>query len=138
MINVFLDLCLKKISTKKKKRPGSKHQDGGRHQDEQMMHWFNLLIMWFESESGAELYTLSELHSKMAEFSDGSNVYSMKRLKQKLQEHYQDYIFFANIEGRDNVICFRNMAEYVINQKWQSKRNDTECEAEHIVTIPAT
>ena len=137
---VYHDLCFSRFMLKKdldKKRPGSKHQDGGRHQDEQMMHWFNLLIMWFESESGAELYTLSELHSKMAEFSDGSNVYSMKRLKQKLQEHYQDYIFFANIEGRDNVICFRNMAEYVINQKWQSKRNDTECEAEHIVIMAA-
>ena len=33
-------------------------------------------------------YTLSELHAKMEEFSDESEeVYSIKRLKQKLQEH---------------------------------------------------
>ena len=71
---VYHDLCFSRFMLKKdldKKRPGSKHQDGGRHQDEQMMHWFNLLIMWFESESGAELYTLSELHSKMADFQMG-------------------------------------------------------------------
>ena len=32
---------------------------------------------------------LSELHAKMEEFSDGSEVYSIKRLKQKLQEQYR-------------------------------------------------
>ncbi len=73
------------------------------------MHWFRLLIQWLESESGAELYTLSELHSKMVEFSKGSDVYSIKRLKQKIQEHYKEYIFFATVEGRDNVVCFKNM-----------------------------
>ena len=48
-----------------------------------MLQWFKLLILWLQSESGAELYTLTELHSKMIEFSDGSGVYTIKRLKQK-------------------------------------------------------
>ena len=72
-----------------------------------------------ESESGAELYTLTELHSKMVEFSDGGDVYTIKRLKQKLQEHYKEHIFFAYVEGRENVVCFKNMAMYIINEKWQ-------------------
>ena len=61
---------------------------------------------------------------------------SIKILKQKL-EHYQITYFFANVEGRDNVVCFRNMAEYIINQQWHAKRNDTECEAEHIMAMAA-
>ena len=35
------------------------------------MHWFGLIIYLAEI---AELYTLSELHSKMVEFSEGSDV----------------------------------------------------------------
>ena len=50
-----------------------------------MLKWFNILVEWLESESGAELYTITELHSKMIEFSDGADVYTIKRLKQKLQ-----------------------------------------------------
>ena len=92
-------------------------------QDEGMLQWFKLLIEWLESECGAELYTLTELHSIMTEFSDGSGVYTTKRLKQKLQEYYQEHIFFANVEGHENVVCFRNMAKFIINEKWQSSRN---------------
>ena len=61
-----------------------------------MLKWFNILVEWLESESGAELYTITEqLHSKMIEFSDGADVYTIKRLKQKLQELYQEHIFFC-------------------------------------------
>ncbi len=54
-----------------------------------------LLIKWFEAEADAELYTLTELHSKMIKHADESDVYSKKRLKQKLQERYTNYIFFC-------------------------------------------
>lgn len=102
-----------------------------------MLKWFKVLIEWLESESGAELYTLTELHSKMVEFSDGDDVYTVKRLKQKLQEHYKEHIFFANVEGHENVVCFKNMAKYIINEKWQSSRNSTEDKAEWIVSTAA-
>ena len=102
-----------------------------------MLKWFKVLIKWLESESGAELYTLTELHSKMVEFSDGDDVYTIKRLKQKLQEHYKEHIFFANVEGRENVVCFKNMAKYIINEKWQSSRDSMEDKAEWIVSTAA-
>lgn len=102
-----------------------------------MLKWFKALIEWLESESGAELYTLTELHSKMVEFSDGGDVYTIKRLKQKLQEHYKEHIFFANVEGRENVVCFKNMAMYIINEKWQSSRNSMEDKAGWIVSTAA-
>jgi hypothetical protein len=74
---VYHDQCFSRFMLKKyldKRNAGGKHQDGCRHQDKSLMHWFGLLISWLESESGAELYTLSELHSKMVELSDGSDV----------------------------------------------------------------
>ena len=53
----------------------------------------------------------------------------IKGLKQKLQEHYKEHIFFANVEGCENVVCFKNMAMYIINEKWQSSRNSMEDKA---------
>lgn len=102
-----------------------------------MLKWFKVLVEWLESESGAELYTLTELHSKMVEFSNGDDVYTIKRLKQKLQEHYKEHIFFANVEGRENIVCFKNMATYIITEKWQSSRSSIEDEAAWIVSTAA-
>lgn len=45
---------------------------------------------------------------------------------------------FAEIEGRSNVVCFRNMASYIINEKWYSeKKDDIQDEANRIVTAAA-
>ena len=57
-----------------------------------MLKWFKAFIEWLESESGAELYTLTELHSKMVEFFDGGDYYTIKRLKQKLQDVLKRYV----------------------------------------------
>lgn len=74
----------------------------------------------------------------MEEFSGESEVYTLKRLKRKLQEHYGDFIFFAEVEGRSNVLCFKNMAKYIINDKWHSERNDSiEDEVERIIIAAA-
>jgi len=103
-----------------------------------MMHWFQVLCQWLESEADAELYTLAELHDKMTEFSGGLGVYSHKWLKQKLNGHYGDFIFFAEVEGRDNVLCFKNMARYIINDKWHTeKKENAEDEADRIVCAAA-
>ena len=50
----------------------------------------------------------------MAEISGRSEIYSMKRMKEMLLEHYNDSIFFAEMGGCDNVVCFRNMAKHAI------------------------
>ncbi len=103
-----------------------------------MLYWFQKLCQWLESEADAELYTLMELHAKISAFSDGAEVYTTKRLKQKLHEHYKDHIFFAEIEGSSNVLCFRNMANYIVNERWQSeKKEDSGDEMERIVVAAA-
>ena len=110
----------------------------GRPEDQLMLQWFKMLCQWLESEAGAESYTLTELHDKMKEISDNSEVYTIKRLKQKLQEHYKEFIFFAEVEGRSNVVCFKDMAKYIINEKWHSeKKANIEDEAERIVITAA-
>lgn len=106
----------------------------GRSSNPAMQKWFEKLCQWLESEAGAELFTLSELHSKMVEFAGKSEVYTIRRLKQKLQEHYKEYAFFAEIKGRSNVLCFKNIVEYIINEKWYSeKKASIEDEAKGIV-----
>lgn len=99
----------------------------GRPEDQEMRQWFEMLCNWLEASlpanriasrnTDADLYTLSELHGKMTEFCGGSDVYTIKRLKQKWQDRYQDFVFFADVEERSNVVCFRNMAKYIISEK---------------------
>ena len=90
---VYHQKCYSQFTLKRELNPMSKPQ--GRPQDQGMLQWFEMLLQWLESEAGAELYTLAELQAKMEEFSNESEVYSIKRLKQKLQDHYKEFIFFA-------------------------------------------
>ena len=53
----------------------------GKPEDQMMLHWFKMLL---ELEAGGESFTLTKLHDKMKEISDNSEVYTVKRLKQKL------------------------------------------------------
>ena len=95
-----------------------------------MVDFFNKLCEWLEEE--AELYTLVELYERMIDIAGGSNdVYSVKRLKQKLQDKYKDFIFFAEIQGRKNVVCLRNMADFIINDKWyEAKKQNIQDKSE--------
>ena len=103
-----------------------------------MGQYFKQLCQWLDLEAGSELYTVTELQAKMMVFSDGSEVYTVKRLKQKLEEHYGECVFFAEFEGRENVVCFRNMAKYIINDKWYTgKKENIEDEAERKVVTAA-
>ena len=109
----------------------------GRPQDKKMSNCFDMLCQWLESNP--DTYTLTELHAKMIELSDDSAVYSVKWLKQKFHEHYEGSIFFAEVDGCSNVLCFKNiMAEFIVNDKWYAERKkDTKEELERIVTAAA-
>ena len=52
--------------------------------------WFEVLCNWLENESEVKLYSLSELHAHVADMAGNAEVYSIKRLKQKLEEHYSE------------------------------------------------
>lgn len=67
----------------------------GRPEDLEMRQWFEMLCDWLECEGDADLYTLSELHSKMTEFCGGSDVYTIKRLKQEVARSLQALCLFC-------------------------------------------
>ena len=48
-----------------------------------------------EDEGVSEKITISEIHKKMTDLAGVEEVYSMKRLREKLLEHYGDHIFWS-------------------------------------------
>ena len=111
----------------------------GRPTDSDCLENFELVCEWLEAEG--ELCSLSEVHDKMTEIAklnESENVYSQKWLKTKLQQKYKEHIFFAEVNGKSNVICFREMANYLVTDAWYNarKENPTE-EAERIIETAA-
>ena len=91
-------------------------------------------------ENVAEVMSLQELHRKMTELAGSSadKVYSSKWTKEKLKKKYGDHLFFAEINGKPNMICFKDMASYIINEKWYAdKEANIHDETERIVTTAA-
>ena len=62
------------------------------------------------------MYTIQEIHLKMAELNNPDNVYTTKRLKQKLKERYKDHLCFIMLPGRTDVVRFKDMASYILYQ----------------------
>ena len=98
----------------RQKQPTSNKK--GRPSDTMMMDNFARVCSWLEEDSDIELYTIAELHDKMVELSEDSPCYSEKSLKRKLIEHYEDHIFFVQQPGRPNLICFRNLAWFIVDE----------------------
>ena len=67
-----------------------------------------------------------------------AEVYGIKRIKQKLQEKYKENIFFAELSGRNKVVCFRNMADWIISDQWyDNKRKNADDDAKRIIETAA-
>ena len=118
---IYHKACHRKF-TLNKKRSIENIKSPGRPESHDKSDIFQRLCNWLDTE--VELYTVTEFHTKMLEISAGNEIYNIKRLKQKLQEYYGDIIFFAEYKGRNNIVCFRNTANYIINSKWYDDRQD--------------
>ena len=74
----------------------------------------------------------------MKVFADREAVFGAKWIKKKLQEKYSDNIFFAEVAGRKNVICFKDMASYIVSDTWYAERKeDINDEAKRIIKTAA-
>ena len=74
----------------------------------------------------------------MAEMAGNDSVYSLKRLKQKLQEKYKEKLYFAEIDGRANVVCFQDMVDFIVNEAWYEERERNKAkDAERIIITAA-
>ena len=119
-----------------KSLPDGEASEKSRPVDESMQQWFQMLCIWLEVD--AELYTLQELYNKMAEMAGNDSVYSLKRLKQKLQEKYKEQLYFAEIDGRANVVCFQDMVDFIVNDAWYEERERNKAkDAERIIVTAA-
>ena len=74
---------------------------------------FDALCWWLE-DNFDELCSLDELHMKMITIAGSvDTLYLRKHLKRKLIEHYGDNIFFSDVNGKHNVVCFWNVASVI-------------------------
>ena len=128
-------LCYERFYSGKAK--GDNFSSPGRPIDHECLNYFNLVCEWLESEG--EIYSLAEIHQKMSDIAGSAEyISSQKWLKNKLQQKYKEHIFFVEALGKSNVVCFRNMADFVVNDKWYSGRKENiDEESERIITTAA-
>jgi hypothetical protein len=59
-------------------------------------------------------------------------------LKQKLVTTYGQHITFADVRGRKNVVCFRDLVSHIISDKWyEARQEDDGSKAERLVRMAA-
>ena len=108
----------------------------GRPMNNLKRHEFEQLCDWMENE--IELTTLAEAHKKMLDLAGNSEVYTRKWLKKSLETKYGEEIFFAEIGGKSNVICFKNMAKRIVADMWHNEKGENiDDECERIITAAA-
>ena len=55
----------------------------------------------------------------------GYECYSNKRLKQKLKENYGDCLTFSKSCGMADILCFKEFANYVLQEKRKEEVEET-------------
>lgn len=69
---------------------------------------------------------------------DNADICTTKYIKLKLKEKYGDQIFFGQSNGRKDTICFRNVASFIVNDRWYNERKSkAEDDGERIVLAAA-
>ena len=94
--------------------------------DKVLLESFENICEWLETEGDCDLHTLKELQQKMKDI-NGNDSYLSVYLKKKLKERYNDHVYFSELSGQADVICFREMANYIIKQK-KKKQDETKAD----------
>ena len=84
---------------------------------------------WLEGEMEHCLLTLDHLHQKLIEFDEGSDkslAYSKRYLKSKLEEKYEDRIYFTSQERRSGILCFKDLTSNILRDHQQNEGDDDE------------
>lgn len=112
-------------------------QTRGRPVDAGKNEAFEKMCEWLET-TDCDLLTLSDLIEKAKCLSGLQETYCEDWIKSKLLQRYGTRIFFAEVNGRRNVVCWRNMASFIINEKWYADRcKNVEDDARRIVIAAA-
>lgn len=95
--------------------------DCGRPAADNAMTIFEKMCYVLETTCEENAYTMDGLHELMSSLCTGDpqfDIYSAKHVKRLLKERYGDRIFFAEVSGRKNVICFRDLSNLIVSDKW--------------------
>jgi len=127
------------VSKRSTSSGGVSGTNSGRSANTSAAEVFDVLCCKLESEENGELDTIDEMGKQMECLcGDKSEAYSGKYVKQGLQEKYGENIFFADVCGRKNVLCLKNNAQRLINDKWYAEReDDVTKENQRIVDVAA-
>jgi hypothetical protein len=89
-------------------------------------------------ETDCELVTLDDVTRKAKQLTSIDEVYSRTWLKTRLKERYRAHITFSEVEGRMDVICWKEMASFIVNSKWyECRKQSVEDESMRIVATAA-
>lgn len=104
----------------------------GRPCDDEMMLGFEYMCEYLENSCENCLYSLSELKQEIS--NAGYQSYGTQYLKRKLKERYHTEVTFAEVNGRPDVVCLKDICSRLISDKWYSeRRSDAGDESERIV-----
>ena len=87
-----------------------------------MSESFLEMCVSLENAMDNELWILIELREHMVERFRQETVYSQRQLKDELKVKHGEHIFFAQVNGRRNILCLRDMASSLLNDKWHNDR----------------
>ena len=74
----------------------------------------------------------------MIEIADSPTTHTTKWLKKKLIEKYDDHLFFAEMKGKSDVVCLKNLANLIVSSLWYEKREkDLAKESERLINNAA-
>jgi len=109
-----------------------KPKQKGRPRSEDMMDAFQKTCEWLESS--AEVVTLTQFRMKMIEIAQKEDVYDKRYLQKLLKDNYQAHIFFSDhLKGKETLLCFQDMANFIINKKFKEREIDIENETKRII-----
>ena len=80
-----------------------------------MMENFQRACDWLES--GIVLHSVKKIQNKIKEQINGQAVYGVQYIKRLLTNRYQGHIYFCNETERGKIVYFKEMADYLINEK---------------------
>ena len=118
--------------------PVHKKKRVGRPQDDEKTDAF-LRVAKFLQENDDEQITVSDLIALMNDYmadSEGT-AYSHTHMKAKLMEHFGDKILITEINGKANVVTFRNTAETILQEFHVHQKDHPEQEKKHIIKAAA-
>ena len=99
-----------------------------------MMNHFYKAFEWIELDCNT---LCTRIPQKVVEIAGTERVYDVRYLKKMLKVHYQEHIFFTDEPDKDSIICFKNMADFIINQKYKEKKGNIKDETERIIAAAA-